>query len=86
MFFCSIGILTLMVKAGLAASNGEARRLVVQGGVLVDGAKVEMCISDRSWQAYWSVQPSASCIRWLEAFFCTQECTAATENLQLKDV
>ena len=35
----SIGILTLMVKAGLAASNGEARRLVVQGGVLVDGAK-----------------------------------------------
>ena len=28
----SIGILTLMVKAGLAASNGEARRLVVQGG------------------------------------------------------
>ena len=31
----SIGILTLMVKAGLAASNGEARRLVVQGGVLV---------------------------------------------------
>ena len=36
----SIGILTLMVKAGLAASNGEARRLVVQGGVLVDGEKV----------------------------------------------
>ena len=36
----SIGILTLMVKAGLAASNGEARRLVVQGGVFVDGEKV----------------------------------------------
>ena len=36
----SIGILTLMVKASLAASNGEARRLVVQGGVLVDGEKV----------------------------------------------
>ena len=36
----SIGILTLMVKAGLAASNGEARRLVVQGGVLADGEKV----------------------------------------------
>ena len=36
----SIGILTLMVKAGLAASNGEARRLVTQGGVLVDGEKV----------------------------------------------
>ena len=35
-----IGILTLMVKAGLAASNGEARRLVQQGGVLVDGEKV----------------------------------------------
>ncbi len=36
----TIGILTLMVKAGLAASNGEARRLVTQGGVLVDGEKV----------------------------------------------
>ena len=36
----SIGILTVMVKAGLAASNGEARRLVTQGGVLVDGEKV----------------------------------------------
>ena len=36
----SIGILTLMVKAGLAGSNGEARRLVTQGGVLGDGEKV----------------------------------------------
>ena len=36
----SIGILTVMVKAGLADSNGEARRLVTQGGVLVDGEKV----------------------------------------------
>ena len=35
-----IGILTAMVKAGLASSNGEARRLVQQGGVLVDGEKV----------------------------------------------
>ena len=36
----SIGILTLMVKANLAASNGEARRNVQQGGVSVDGEKV----------------------------------------------
>ncbi|MBQ4612869.1 MAG: tyrosine--tRNA ligase [Clostridia bacterium] len=36
----SIGILSLMVKAGLAASNGEARRLVQQGGVSVNDAKV----------------------------------------------
>ena len=35
-----IGILSLMVKAGLAASNGEARRLVQQGGVSVDDKKV----------------------------------------------
>lgn len=35
-----IGILTAMVKAGLTSSNGEARRLVQQGGVLVDGEKV----------------------------------------------
>ncbi|MBQ8825045.1 MAG: tyrosine--tRNA ligase [Ruminococcus sp.] len=36
----SIGILTLMVKAGLSASNGEARRLVVQGGVSVNDEKI----------------------------------------------
>ena len=36
----SIGILTLLVKAGLAPSNGEARRNVQQGGVSVDGEKV----------------------------------------------
>ena len=35
-----IGILTLMVKAGLAPSNGEARRNVQQGGVAIDGEKV----------------------------------------------
>ena len=35
-----IGILTLMVSGGLAASNGEARRLVVQGGVSVDDEKI----------------------------------------------
>ena len=35
-----IGILTLMVKAGLCASNGEARRLVQQGGVSVNNEKV----------------------------------------------
>ena len=36
----SIGILTLMVKAGLVSSNKEARTLVTQGGVSVDGEKV----------------------------------------------
>ncbi len=35
-----IGILTLMVSCGLAASNGEARRLVQQGGVFLNGDKV----------------------------------------------
>lgn len=35
-----IGILKLMVKAGLAISNGEARRNVEQGGVTIDGEKV----------------------------------------------
>ena len=30
----------LMVKAGLATSNGEARRNVEQGGVTIDGEKV----------------------------------------------
>ncbi len=37
----SIGILNLMVKAGLAPSNGEARRNIQQGGVSIDGKKVE---------------------------------------------
>jgi len=36
----AIGILSLMVKSGLAASNGEVRRLVQQGGVSVDDVKV----------------------------------------------
>ncbi len=36
----AIGILTLMVKGGLVASNGEARRLVQQGGVSVDDNKI----------------------------------------------
>lgn len=36
----SIGILNLLVKAGLAPSNGEARRNVQQGGVSIDGEKV----------------------------------------------
>ena len=35
-----IGILDMMVKAGLAASKGEGRRLVQQGGVSVNDAKV----------------------------------------------
>ena len=35
-----IDILSLMVKCGLAASKGEARRLVQQGGVTVNDAKV----------------------------------------------
>lgn len=35
-----IGILNLMVLCGLAASNGEARRLVQQGGVFVNDEKV----------------------------------------------
>ena len=35
-----MGILTLMVKAGLCASNGEARRLVQQGGVSVNNEKI----------------------------------------------
>ena len=34
------GVLTLIVKCGLAASNGEARKLVQGGGVSIDGEKV----------------------------------------------
>ncbi len=35
-----IGIIDLMKKCGLVASNGEARRLIEQGGVTVNGEKV----------------------------------------------
>ena len=35
-----IGVLTLLVKCGLAASNGEARRLIQQGGVSMGDAKL----------------------------------------------
>ncbi len=34
-----IGLLSVMVKGGMAASNGEARRLVTQGGVSVSDEK-----------------------------------------------
>ena len=35
-----IGVLSLLVKCGLAASNGEARKLVQGGGVSLNGEKV----------------------------------------------
>ena len=35
-----IGVLSLMVRCGLAKSNGEARRLVQQGGLFLDDEKV----------------------------------------------
>ena len=36
----TVGLLAAMVAAGLCASNREARQLVQQGGVLVNGEKV----------------------------------------------
>ena len=36
----SIGVLDLMLKCGLVPSKKEARRLIEQGGVEVNGAKV----------------------------------------------
>ena len=36
-----IGALNLLVACGLCASNGEARRLIQQGGVTVNDKKVE---------------------------------------------
>lgn len=35
-----IGVIDLLVKGALAASRGEARRLIDQGGVSIDGEKV----------------------------------------------
>ena len=35
-----IGVLALLCKIGLTASNGEARRLVTQGGISIDDEKV----------------------------------------------
>ena len=35
-----IGVLDLLCVCGLTASKGEARRLVEQGGVSIDGEKV----------------------------------------------
>jgi tyrosyl-tRNA synthetase len=37
----SIWIIKLLVLAGLAKSNGEARRLIEGGGVYIDSVKVE---------------------------------------------
>lgn len=35
-----IGVLELMTKIGVTASNGEARRLIIQGGLSIDDQKV----------------------------------------------
>ena len=35
-----IGVLDMMVKSGLTASKGEGRRLVIQGGVSINGDKI----------------------------------------------
>lgn len=45
-----IGILTLLVKCGLCPSNGEARRLVTQNGIAVNGEKFTdpKCLVDLS--------------------------------------
>ena len=37
---CQIGVLTLLVRCGLAASNGEARRLIQQGGISIGDQKL----------------------------------------------
>jgi tyrosyl-tRNA synthetase len=37
----TVGLLSLLVQAGLSASNGEARRLVQQGGVSIDEDKID---------------------------------------------
>jgi tyrosyl-tRNA synthetase len=36
-----ISLVQLLVKTELAASNGEARRLIQQGGFSIDGNKIE---------------------------------------------
>ena len=44
-----IGIIDILVKAGLAKSRGEARRLVEQGGVSLDDVKVasiDVCVEE----------------------------------------
>lgn len=36
----NIGVLALLCKLGLTSSNGEARRLVTQGGISIDDVKI----------------------------------------------
>jgi tyrosyl-tRNA synthetase len=36
-----IDLVSVLTRTGLAASNGEARRLLAQGGVSVNGRKVD---------------------------------------------
>jgi tyrosyl-tRNA synthetase len=37
----AIGIIRLLTETGLAASNSDARRLIEQGGVSVDGKRID---------------------------------------------
>ena len=36
----AVSIIKLMVKAGMAKSNGEAKKLIQQGGVSLNGEKI----------------------------------------------
>ena len=40
MFESGVGVLELFTRSGLTPSNGEARRLVTQGGAEVNGNKI----------------------------------------------
>ena len=45
-----IGLLDLLVATGLTQSKGEGRRLVEQGGITLDGEKVEDALTTVSAQ------------------------------------
>lgn len=61
----SVGLLAAMVAAGLCGSNREARQLVQQGGVLVDGEKVsdpKMALSEEALRAGVVIKRVRKCI------------------------
>ena len=52
----SMTLVQFLVQAGLAPSNGEARRLIQQGGVTIDGNKIEDITAKPPIKEYFNIK------------------------------
>ena len=57
---CTVGsgLLDVLVDAGFAPSKSEARRLVEQGGITVDGVSIYKKLIELVWTRLFGVEPN----------------------------